>query len=98
MAQARPFHSETSEEQLTDLAAHGGDPAGAFDVVAPSLPGFGYSPPPGTPGINPTAIANLFNRLMTDVLGYARYGAQGGDFGAQVTSRLGRDHGDTVAG
>jgi len=37
-------------------------------------------------GINPTAIANLFHQLMTDVLGYARYGAQGGDFGAQVTT------------
>jgi pimeloyl-ACP methyl ester carboxylesterase len=83
---------------LTDPAAHGGDPADAFDVVAPSLPGFGYSPHPGTPGMNPTAIANLFNQLMADVLGYARYGAQGGDFGAQVTSRLGRDHGDAVAG
>ena len=83
---------------LTDPAAHGGDPANAFDVIAPSMPGFGYSPHPGTPGINPTAIANLFHQLMTDVLGYARYGAQGGDFGAQVTSRLGRDHGDTVAG
>jgi len=83
---------------LTDPAAHGGDPADAFDVVAPSLPGFGYSPHPGTPGMNPTAIANLFNQLMSDVLGYTRYGAQGGDFGAQVTSRLGRDHGDTVAG
>jgi pimeloyl-ACP methyl ester carboxylesterase len=38
---------------LTDPAAHGGDPADAFDVVAPSLPGFGYSPHPGTPGMNP---------------------------------------------
>ncbi|HEX4356009.1 MAG TPA: epoxide hydrolase [Pseudonocardia sp.] len=83
---------------LTDPAAHGGDPADAFDVVAPSLPGFGHSPHPGTPGINPTAIAELFHQLMTEVLGYSRYGAQGGDFGAQVTSRLGRDHGDTLAG
>jgi pimeloyl-ACP methyl ester carboxylesterase len=82
---------------LTDPAAHGGDPADAFDVVAPSLPGFGHSPHPGTPGINPTAIAELFHQLMTEVLGYSRYGAQGGDFGAQVTSRLGRDHGDTLA-
>ncbi|MFJ9033124.1 epoxide hydrolase family protein [Streptomyces sp. NPDC102274] len=83
---------------LTDPAAHGGDPADAFDLVAPSLPGFGFSPHPGSPGMNPTAIATLFNQLMTETLGYARYGAQGGDFGAQVTSRLGRDHGDTVAG
>lgn len=83
---------------LTDPAAHGGDPADAFDVVAPSMPGFGFSPHPGTPGINPTAIGALYDRLMTDVLGYPRYGAQGGDFGAQVTSRIGRDHGDHVVG
>ncbi|WP_432849657.1 epoxide hydrolase family protein [Amycolatopsis sp. CA-161197] len=83
---------------LTDPAAHGGDPADAFDVVAPSLPGFGFSPHPGTPGMNPTAIANLFDRLMTDALGYSRYAAQGGDFGAQITSRLGRDHGDHLIG
>ncbi|MFS8100235.1 hypothetical protein LFM09_24190 [Lentzea alba] len=44
---------------LTDPAAHGGDPADAFDVVAPSLPGFGFSPHPGTPGLNPTVIAVL---------------------------------------
>jgi pimeloyl-ACP methyl ester carboxylesterase len=83
---------------LTDPAAHGADPADAFDVVAPSLPGFGFSPHPGTPGMNPTAIAALFNKLMTELLGYSRYGAQGGDFGAQITSRLGRDHRDHVAG
>ncbi|MFI9380765.1 epoxide hydrolase family protein [Kutzneria sp. NPDC052558] len=83
---------------LTDPAAHGGDPADAFDVIAPSLPGFGFSPHPGTPGLNPTAIAALFNGLMTRELGYQRYGAQGGDFGAQITSRIGRDHGDHVAG
>jgi pimeloyl-ACP methyl ester carboxylesterase len=83
---------------LTDPAAHGGDPADAFDVIAPSLPGFGFSPHPGTPGINPTAIADLFHQLMTEVLGYSRYAAQGGDFGAQVTSRIGRDHGSAVVG
>ena len=83
---------------LTDPAAHGGNPADAFDVVAPSLPGFGFSPHPGTPGVNPTAIAGLFHRLMTDVLGHSRYGAQGGDFGAQITSRIGRDFAAEVVG
>ncbi|MCE7004230.1 epoxide hydrolase [Kibdelosporangium philippinense] len=83
---------------LTDPAAYGGDPADAFDVVAPSLPGFGFSPHPGTPGMNPTAMGALFAKLMTDALGYARFGAQGGDFGAQVTSRLARDHSDHVVG
>ena len=83
---------------LTDPVAHGGDPADAFDVIAPSLPGFGFSPHPGTPGLNPTAIGGIFDRLMTGVLGYPRYAAQGGDFGAQITSRIGRDHGQHVVG
>ena len=83
---------------LTDPAAHGGDPADAFDLVAPSLPGYGFSPHPGTPGLSPKAIATLFNRLMTEVLGYERYGAQGGDWGAMITTALGRDHGEHVAG
>jgi len=83
---------------LTDPAAHGGDPADAFDLVAPSLPGYGFSPHPGRPGITPKAIGDLFDRLMVEVLGYPRYGAQGGDWGAAVTTSLGRDHGDSVAG
>jgi pimeloyl-ACP methyl ester carboxylesterase len=82
---------------LTDPAAHGGDPADAFDLVAPSLPGYGFSPHPGTPGMGPAAIADKFNQLMVEVLGYPRYGAQGGDWGSAVTSNLGRDHGATVA-
>ena len=82
---------------LTDPAAHGGDPADAFDVIAPSLPGYGFSPHPGTPGITPARIADLFNTLMVDVLGYPRYVAQGGDWGAAVTGSLGREHGDSVA-
>jgi pimeloyl-ACP methyl ester carboxylesterase len=82
---------------LTDPAAHGGDPADAFDVIAPSLPGYGFSPHPGTPGITPARIADLVNTLMVDVLGYPRYVAQGGDWGAAVTGSLGREHGDSVA-
>jgi pimeloyl-ACP methyl ester carboxylesterase len=73
---------------LTDPAAHGGDPAGAFDVVAPSLPGYGFSPHPGRPGLGPKAIADLLNSLMVE----------GGDWGAVITTCLGRDHGGTVAG
>ncbi len=83
---------------LTDPAAHGGDPADAFDLIAPSLPGYGFSPHPGRPGITPRVIAGLFDRLMVEVLGYPRYGAQGGDWGAAITTALGRDHGETVAG
>lgn len=83
---------------LTDPAAHGGDPADSFDVVAPSLPGYVFTPHPGRPGIGPKAIADLFDTLMTGVLDYPRYGAQGGDWGASVTTALGRDHAKTVAG
>jgi len=82
---------------LTDPAAHGGDPADAFDLVAPSLPGYGFSPHPGTPGVDPARIADSFDTLMTEVLGYPRYGAQGGDWGAAVSGSLGREHGDHVA-
>lgn len=83
---------------LTDPAAHGGDPADAFDLIAPSLPGYGFSPHPGTPGLSPEVIASRFDKLMTEVLGYPRYGAQGGDWGAMITSSLGRDHGANLIG
>jgi len=74
---------------LTDPAAHGGDPADAFDLVIPSLPGYGFSDPTRERRVNISRIADWFAVLMTDVLGYSRYGAQGGDWGAMVTSRLG---------
>jgi pimeloyl-ACP methyl ester carboxylesterase len=83
---------------LTDPAAHGGDPADAFDVVAPSLPGYGFSPDPGTRGMHPGAMADLFAALMTETLRYRRFGAQGGDWGAIITTRLGHAHSDVVAG
>ena len=74
---------------LTDPARFGGDPADAFTVVAPSLPGYTLSFRPGQPRLGVVEIADLFASLMTDVLGYRRFGAQGGDWGAFVTSRLG---------
>ncbi|MBI2803286.1 MAG: epoxide hydrolase [Gammaproteobacteria bacterium] len=83
---------------LTDPAAHGGDPADAFDVIAPSLPGYGFSDPTHDRQVNITRIAEWFAVLMNDVLGYTRYGAQGGDWGAMVTSRLGFADADHVAG
>jgi pimeloyl-ACP methyl ester carboxylesterase len=83
---------------LTDPAAFGADPADAFDLVAPSIPGYGFSPHPGAPGLSPKAVAAQFNKLMTEVLGYSRYGAQGGDWGAMIASSLGRDHGASLAG
>jgi pimeloyl-ACP methyl ester carboxylesterase len=76
---------------LTDPGAHGADPADAFDVVAPSLPGFGFSDRPARGGMSPAATADLWAALM-ELLGYARFGAQGGDFGAGVATWLGLRH------
>jgi pimeloyl-ACP methyl ester carboxylesterase len=83
---------------LTDPQAHGGDPADAFTVVVPSLPGFGFSAPPPPGGLGADAVAALWHRLMTDCLGYRRYAAHGSDLGAGITARLARAHADAVVG
>ncbi len=83
---------------LTDPAAHGGDPADAFDVVVPSLPGYGFSTPLTTPGINYWRTADLWVTLMQEVLGYERFAAQGGDWGALVTSQLGHKYAEHLIG
>jgi len=77
---------------LADPAAHGGDAADAFDVIVPSLPGFGFSTPLTTPGIDVAAIARLWIRLMREVCGYERFAAHGGDWGALVTAQLSHAH------
>ena len=79
---------------LSDPRAHGGDPADAFHVVAPSLPGYGFSGPTSERGWNPRRMAAAFTELMA-ALGYDRYGAQGGDWGSiisQNVSDLDPDH------
>lgn len=81
---------------LADPAAHGGDAADAFDVVVPSLPGFGFSAPLRRTGLHPAAIAGVWRTLMVEVLGYERFAAQGGDWGAFVTAWLGHAHADRV--
>jgi pimeloyl-ACP methyl ester carboxylesterase len=73
---------------LTDPVAHGGRAEGAFHVVCPSLPGFGFSGPPHESGWTPHRMAGAAAELMGR-LGYDRYGAQGGDWGAMVSSQLG---------
>ena len=83
--------------RLTDPARFGGDPADAFTVVAPSLPGYGLSFAPGQPRFGVEAIADCFAELMTAV-GYRRFAAQGGDWGAFITSRLGTVHADKLIG
>ena len=83
---------------LTNPAAHGGDAADAFDVVIPSIPGFGWSGKPRERGWGPGRIAAAFDRLMTEELGYPRYGAQGGDWGSIISSRLGAAHTEHLSG
>ena len=76
---------------LTDPAAHGGDPEDAFHVVAPSLPGYGFSGPTRERGVDIRTVADIVTRLMAR-LGYDRYIAQGGDWGALVAARLAANH------
>lgn len=80
---------------LCDPAAFGGDPADAFDVVVPSLPGYGFSTPLRTPGINFWRTADLWVELMAR-LGYPKFYAAGGDWGALVTAQLGHKYADHV--
>ncbi|HEY7049839.1 MAG TPA: epoxide hydrolase [Jatrophihabitantaceae bacterium] len=84
-------------ERLTDPTRYGGDPADAFDVVVPSLPGFLYSELPDVP-LTRAAIAEILHQLMTGVLGYERYGAFGGDIGGAATAWLGARYPDNVVG
>ncbi|HEY0935733.1 MAG TPA: epoxide hydrolase [Trebonia sp.] len=80
---------------LTDPGAHGADPADAFDVVVPDMPGYGYSDRPGEP-LDAVAVAGLWAELMS-VLGYPRFGAAGGDVGSGVSRYLGLDYPGRVA-
>jgi len=83
---------------LTDPARFGGDPRDAFTVVAPSLPGYTLSFKAGQPRFGVEEIATAFGGLMTDVLGYPRFAAQGGDWGSFITSRLAYDHPERLIG
>jgi pimeloyl-ACP methyl ester carboxylesterase len=82
---------------LVDPRAHGGDPGDAFHVVAPSLPGFGFSTPVRRPGWEVAHTTGAFAELMRR-LGYQRYGAHGGDIGAGVVGILGATRQDRVVG
>jgi pimeloyl-ACP methyl ester carboxylesterase len=75
---------------LSDPTAHGGDAEDAFDVVVPSIPGYGFSEKPATTGWDPVHIARAWIQLM-ERLGYTRYVAQGGDWGAQITEVMGAE-------
>jgi pimeloyl-ACP methyl ester carboxylesterase len=80
---------------LTDPGAHGADPADAFDVVVPDMPGYGYSEIPAGEALDSVAVAALWDQLM-GVLGYTRFGAAGGDIGSHVSRYLALDHPDRV--
>ncbi|MBX3504802.1 MAG: epoxide hydrolase [Parvibaculum sp.] len=85
---------------VVDLLAHPekyGKQGPAFDVIVPSLIGYGFSSLPRIP-IGPSKIADLWHRLMTEVLGYDRYAAEAGDWGSFVTSRLALQHADSLMG
>jgi pimeloyl-ACP methyl ester carboxylesterase len=83
---------------LTDPGGFGADPADAFTVVAPSLPGYVFSYRPGQPRLDLAGMADVFAALMNDVLGYRRFGAQGGDWGAGVVSALAAAQPDRLVG
>ncbi len=77
---------------------YGGDPNRAFHVVVPSLPGFGFSTPLRQAGIDVAAIAALWVKLVTEVLGYAKFAAHGGDWGSLITAHLAHAHADVLYG
>ena len=83
---------------LTDPEAHGGNADDAFDVVVPSIPGFGFSDRPHQKGFTAEHVAGLFAQLMTDALGYPRFAAHGGDWGSSITEQLAFTHPDALVG
>ena len=78
--------------RLTDPASYGGDPSDSFDVIAPSLPGYGFSETSKTSGMDVKAVAAIWDELITKELGYPKYAVHGGDIGAGVTANLGYYH------
>ncbi len=84
--------------RLSDPASYGGNPADSFDVIVPSLPGFGFSDRPSVRGATSIRTAELLARLMTEVLGYQKYAAAGGDIGSRVTRLLALAHPQSLVG
>lgn len=93
-----PVEFEALIGPLTDPRAHGGDPADAFHLVIPTLPGFGFSGPTHAVGQAGTERSAELIAALMERLGYSRYGAQGGDAGSFVAPQLGRLHPDRVVG
>jgi microsomal epoxide hydrolase len=85
-------------EPLADPGAHGANPSDAFDVVVVSLPGFAFSTPLDVEGVAFPQFAALFHRLMTEVLGYGRYGVSGGDMGTLTAAAMGHAFAPSLVG
>jgi len=83
---------------LTDPASYGGNPEDSFDVIVPSVPGFGFSSRPKQPGVNNMRVADMWAKLMTEELGYPKFGAAGGDVGSGVTRYLAANHPELLYG
>ncbi|QLY77991.1 epoxide hydrolase family protein [Clostridium intestinale] len=83
---------------LTDPASYGRDPKDSFDVVVPSIPGFGFSSPLKRDGINNYIVSKLWAKLMTEKLGYKKFAAAGGDIGSGVTRYLALNHPELLVG
>ncbi len=83
---------------LTDPAQYGGDPEDSFDVIVPSLPGFGFSSLPNHSGVNNSSVSELWVKLMTEELGYKKFAAAGGDIGSGVTRYLALNHPELLIG
>jgi microsomal epoxide hydrolase len=81
---------------LTNPESFGGSTEDSFDVIVADLPGYGFSGKPPKDGTI-FHIGDIWARLMSEKLGYTRFGAHGGDWGSTVTEQLARDHSDVVA-
>lgn len=83
---------------LTDPARYGGNPEDSFDVIVPSLPGFGFSSKPKHSGVNNSYVSELWAKLMTEKLGYSKFVAHGGDVGSGITRYLALNHPELLMG
>lgn len=83
---------------LTDPESYDGKAEDAFDVIVPSIPGYGFSDHPKAKGMNTQRIADLFAKLMTNELGYAKFAAHGGDWGSGITEQVALNHAEALVG